>query len=69
MSAEVAPECPTIIPRVLAYGQEGDKLRWIAYGTLLTDNTGDGFSWLQWVTPAKQDGQAQVLAGQGSGGW
>lgn len=32
----------------LAYGQQDGKPCWIAYGTLLTDNTGDGFGWLQW---------------------
>jgi hypothetical protein len=50
----------------LAYGQQGGEPCWIAYGTLLTDNTGDGFNWLQWES-AKQDGQGTGSAGQDSG--
>ncbi len=52
----------------LAYGQKDDEPWWTAYGTLLTDNAGDGFNWLQWESPQeKQDGQTQGPAGQGSG--
>jgi hypothetical protein len=49
----------------LAYSQKNEKPCWIAYGTLLADNTGDGFNWLKWLR--KPNGQAQGQAGQGSG--
>lgn len=31
----------------IAYGQIDGEPRWVAYGTLLTDSTGDGTNWLQ----------------------
>ena len=52
----------------LAYSQKNEKPCWIAYGTLLADNTGDGFNWLKWDGPLEEpDGQAQGQAGQRSG--
>jgi hypothetical protein len=40
----------------LAYGQIGDKPRWVAYGTLLTDSTGDGTNWFEREAPDKEQG-------------
>ena len=46
----------------LAYGQLEGKPCWVAYGTLMTDSTGDGTNWLQRETPAS------AAAGDDSGG-
>ena len=49
----------------LAYGWVEGRPCWVAYGTLLTDSTGDGTNWLQLKTEQRQDGQASRPAGQG----
>jgi len=51
----------------LVYGRIGDEDCWVAYGTLLTDSTGDGTNWLQLKTSDGQDGQASGLVRQGGG--
>ena len=54
----------------LAYGQKNEKPCWIAYGTLLADNTGDGFNWLKWAwrnQMVRHRGRLAREAGDGSG--